>query len=126
MGRKMVLVRLDDTTHAALVRSRPEGLTNSEWVRLQVEVLVSFPAASAAHSELKDLLESPHRGGSFVPKSGPHAVGCRIAEDHWAALETMAQAVGRTRKEYLRLMIYRAGIYKGGWYAMYQKEKTAR
>lgn len=122
MAMKMVLVRMDQTTHAALVRSRPEGLTNSEWVRLQVEVLVSLPAESAARSELKDLLESPHRGGSFVPKAGPRSVGVRIRPEHWAALETMAKAAGRTRKDYLRRMIYWAGIYKGGWYPAYQQE----
>ena len=122
MAMKVVTPQLDETTHAALVRSRPESLTKSEWVRLQVEVLVSFPAESAAHSELKNLLESPHRGGSFKPKAGRHKVPVRLREDHWAALETVARSAGRSRMDYLRLLIYRAGIYKGGWYPAYQKE----
>ena len=119
---KVVTPQLDQTTRNVLVRSRPEGMTSSEWIRLMVEVLVRWPAESAARSELKDVVENRYRHDGFDPKAGPYKVHFRLREDHWLALAAMAQAAGRSRMDYLRRLIYMAGMYRGGWYAHYQKE----
>ena len=103
-------------------RSVPEGLTASAWMGLLVEVLVSWPAASDAHSELKDAVENRYRHDSFDPKPGPHKVHFRVREDHWLVLATMAQKAGRRRLDYLGRLIYMASMFPGRWYVAYQKE----
>ncbi|MDE2704258.1 MAG: hypothetical protein OXI35_04265 [Gemmatimonadota bacterium] len=88
---------MGQTTRNVLVRGKPKGLTASEWIRLMVEVLVRWPSESAARSQLKDLVENRYRHEGFDPKAGPYKVHFRVREDHWLALETMAQAAGRSR-----------------------------
>lgn len=119
---KVITPRLDKTTYNVMRRSVPEGLTASAWMRLMVEVLVSFPAESTARSELKDAVENRYRHDGFDPKPGPHRVHFRVREDHWLVLATMAQQAGRRRLDYLRRLIYMGSMYKGGWYVAYQKE----
>ena len=121
---KVITPQLDQRTYTVLGRSVPDGLTRSEWMRLMVEVLVSFPAESKAHSELKDAVENRYRHDGFDPRSGPCKVPFRVREDHWLALETVAQAASRSRMDYLRRMIYMGSMYKGGWYPHFKREEA--
>lgn len=123
---KVITPKLDALTCHTLRRAVPEGLTVSAWIRLMVDVLVSFPAASEARSELKDAVENPYRRDGHEPRSGPHKVHFRVREDWWLALGTMAAEAGLSRMDYLRRLIYMGSMYRGGWYPRYKAEEVTR
>lgn len=123
MGMKVVNLKMDRETRTSLVGFKPKAMTASEWVRLQIEVLVSWPGSSLAQAALKEGAESENRGGGTSLKAGPYEQPFRIRADHWAVLETMAQAAGVSRHLYLRRLLWAAGIFRG-WYTDYLKERA--
>lgn len=125
MATKVITPQVDWATKGALGGRLPDGLTASEWMRLMVEVLVSWPAESEAQAELKDLVENPHRRAGMEIKSGPYKVHFRLREDYWLVLATLAQAAGRSRTDYLRTLIYMGTAFPWLWYSAYKKEEAS-
>ena len=121
---KVVGLKMEQNTFNAIGIGRGKELTPSEWIRLLIEVMVAFPAESAAHRELREMVENERWGGRpFESKPGRFEQTFRVREDHWAALETMARAGGKSRMQYLRRLVFMGGVFKNAWYQHYLEER---
>ena len=125
MPLKVVKVRTDALVWSGVSHAVPKGWTPSRWGRTLVETLVSRPESSKAHRMLKRLVEDPLRGGRRELKpSADLRVTFRVRAEYWAALDSLAQAAGLKRMDYMHRALYAGSMFKGEWFTDWIEEEA--